>query len=165
MKFNVWMAPLLVMLLSTLCMGADIYIWTDEKGVKHIEDRPPGTLADKELRVEKYTYSEGTPSATKSENAEKSLQRKPELNEAEPKQASGKSEDPEKQAREKAAREQRDKEIEKARQDYEDALKSEALNRATYRKVTSERKRHIWRDSLRQVEETKSRLEELENPQ
>ena len=115
--------------------------------------------------VEKYLFKEETPTVTRKEHTPENSREKPETEEAERIETTGKSTEPDKQIQAKKAEEQRGKEIEKARQDDDDARKSEAYYRTRYRNINTERTRYLWKENQRRVEETTRRLEELEHVQ
>lgn len=67
-------APLAALLMAGLlvapgvALGGKVYIWTDEKGVKHISDKPPGQAPATMKRLS-VTPSEGRPAVPDTPNA------------------------------------------------------------------------------------------------
>lgn len=158
--FSVFLISSLLILLPSICHGAEVYIWTDDQGVKHIEDTPPPISPKKKIKVDKYRFEKQSPYEKGALSTEQTPPSKPEKEEA-----LEKAKELEKQRQARKEKEQRDKEIEKARQDYEAAQKLEAINRTRYMHNESSRARYLWKKSQQDAEEAKQRLEELESNQ
>ena len=163
-RFKVFLILSVLMLLSSLCFGGDLYIWTDEQGVQHIEDTAPKVGPKDKISVEKYDGENDASSAKGPPDIDKTLPPKAEKEAAE-QQAPENAKELEKEQKAKKEKELREKAIEKARQDYEEAKRLESYYQATYRRAQTSRARHLWGKSQQDVEEAKRRLEQLESSQ
>jgi hypothetical protein len=50
------MIAVLLIVIPSLSYAEELYIWTDERGTKHIEDRAPEISPKKNIKIEKYLY-------------------------------------------------------------------------------------------------------------
>ena len=53
-RFKVFLISSVLILLPSVCLGGDLYIWTDERGAQHIEDAAPKVSPKDKISVEKY---------------------------------------------------------------------------------------------------------------
>jgi len=58
MKFFVTLLCVVLALLCSATVDADIFSWTDENGVKHYSNVPPSDIDDVELEFKEYQHSE-----------------------------------------------------------------------------------------------------------
>lgn len=134
-RFKVFLISSLLLLLPSLCLAQETYIWKDG--------------AMKLIGPEKEKPSDKGSPALDSEQ-EKAFE---------------KSEELEEQQRVKKEMEKRAEEIEKARREYEEAKESERYYHIRDKNIESERSRYLWKQSQRRLETAKQRLEELEKTQ
>jgi hypothetical protein len=145
-RFKVFLISSLLVLLPSLCLAQETYIWIDG-GMKRIGP-------EKEKPSDK-----GSPAL------DKYLDQGSDKDASEQEKAFEKTEELEEQQRAKKKMEQRAEEIEKARREYEEAKKSEINYRTRNNYTGNRRTRYLWKQSLRRLETAKQRLEELEKTQ
>lgn len=155
-RIAVFLTVSLLFLLPSLGLGQEIYIWTDDQGIRHIEDKPP-KIAPGKSSVEKYRPESEKPSDMVIPAIDETRQQKSEQQVTEPGKASEIAQDREKQQREEA--------IKKARLEYEEAKESERYYRIRDKNLDNERTHYLWKQSQRLLEESRQRLEELEKNQ
>jgi HD superfamily phosphohydrolase len=145
-RFKVFLISSLLVLLPSLCLAQETYIWID------------GDM--KRIGPEKEKPSDkGSPAL------DKDLRQGSDKDASEQEKAFEKSEELEEQQRAKKGMEQRAEEIEKARREYEEAKKSEKYYHIRDKNIESRRSRYLWKQSQRRLETAKQRLEELEKTQ
>ncbi len=125
-----------VVLLGML-LAADVYIWTDREGVTHIEDQAPKIHPGDRIRVERHTFPTESDGAVAAVPEVQPLVPPPQAADAE----AAALKDADRKEKDRLHREV----LEKARRDYEVA-----------------KARHYWRRKLRDLEEKRLRVEELE---
>ena len=82
-RFKVFLISSIIILLPSLCSGGDLYIWTDEQGVQHIEDAAPKISPKDKISVEKYDGENDASSAKGPPDIDKTLPPKAEREAAE----------------------------------------------------------------------------------
>ena len=145
-RFKVFLISSLIVLLPSLCLAQETYIWTDE-GMKLIEPEKERPSDKRSPAIDKYLDQGSDKDASEQEKAFE------------------KTEDPEEQQRAKEEMEQRAEEIEKARLEYEEAKKSEINYRTRNNYTGNRRTRYLWKQSQLRLETAKQHLEELEKTQ
>jgi hypothetical protein len=141
-------------LLPVSSSGEGVYIWTDKEGVTHIEDQAPKVRPQDRIKVEKHTFEKETaaPVVANPEASALPQSLSPEAVEAAAKM--------EREQKEKELL--RKQEIEKARQEYEEAQASKKRYLYQYKNADNAKARHYWKGKLDDLEEKRRQLEELE---
>ena len=156
-RIMVFLIASLLILLPSLCPGQDLYIWTDDQGIRHIEDKPP-KIPPRKGSVEKYRPEREKPSDAPIPTIDETRPQKSAQKVVEP----GK---PSESAQDKDEKQQREEAIKKARLEYEEAKESERYYHIRDKNLDNSRTRYLWKQSKRRLEEARQRLEELEGNQ
>jgi hypothetical protein len=158
-RFPWALSALLVALLAAgppRLLAAELYIWTDERGITHIEDTPPKVYPGKGAAVQKYDYEReardgrGPAASPPPAPPETGTPPSDQATAAKTKQAA------------EQERQRRQAEIERARQDYEAAKEEERVARIRHLNIDTPRTHYLWNQSKEKLEASRKRLEKLE---
>jgi len=137
---------LCIFLFPWLAQSAEYYRWTDENGVSHITDQPP---AEKGKHIKTYRFKENTQPMVPASQAGED-------------ETAGPSEKD--QASENQYEQDRNLELEKARQEYEEAKSHETEYRRNFNDSYGYGKdRQHWREKLQDIDNKKQKLDNLES--
>jgi len=145
-----------VALSFSLTGAGDVYLWTDEEGVVHITDNPRSVPPGGD--VERIRYRD------REESGEQSLPDRRETAETLPEEIGGKkaTSDRDEGLSEDPRRRDRERQLERAREEYDRAKGMVERRRRDYSRKSTRHNRDQYRHALDVLAQTRERLRELE---
>jgi hypothetical protein len=164
MKILVFFISLSILIISQFLPAAEMYMWIDEKGVRHIEDRPPEKPAK---MIGKHTYERNSPAEIQRYEQQQNVKQHQNDMEIERQKNINQMQEDAKKSNLQQREGRREREIEQTKRELEHAKEYQSIY--DDRRRNSHTQREVdYNDSLKReqdkkVETKERRLRELEN--
>lgn len=158
---------LLLLLLPSISISGELYMWTDKKGVTHVSDQPPKEDVELKDTIEYKEMKEADSRQVRYKNEIEDIKRKydrkfEELS-LEMKRNKNIREQEYNDRKQKLESERREREIRSAEKRYEFLKSREDTYRKYYHDAKKDEYREYWYNKTKDVDEARSELMRLKN--